>query len=129
MPNNHHPKTPSNLIPGPGMTQVPEQPPQVPEYINVNIQIRRDLITHWGGLVINNFSVNQMTNEILAQNVTAPGFTFDTPDKGDEATFLVTTHGEEGDQGEPAKSQTGGTRKKATRKKSNRKKASSKKSR
>ena len=65
------------------------------EYLNVNIKIRKDLITHWGGLVINNFSLNPGTQKIDAENVTAPGFTFDVPKEKGGATFTITTSQEE----------------------------------
>ena len=104
---------------------------QVPEYLNVNIRIRKDLIRHWGGLVINNFSINGKTGHVNAENLTAPGFDFDVPDTDDEATFLAVTEMEKkkGEKSGPKKGRTRRTREKTTSKKPGRKTTGRKKSR
>ena len=82
-----------------------------PEYITVTIQIRTDLVTHWGGIVINNFVAGKETGAIVAENVTAPGFMYQVSEE--EPTFKVETiNGKGVANGKPRT-----TRKKVSRKK------------
>lgn len=66
-----------------------------PKFLTVCIKIREDLITHWGGLVINNFTFSKKTGETKAENLTAPGFDFDVPDTDGRHTFEMYTIREE----------------------------------
>lgn len=62
---------------------------QEKKVLRVTIDIREDMIKHWGGIVINNFSMHDDHGEtlIVPQNVTVPGFVYKIDEK--EPTFLV----------------------------------------
>lgn len=62
-----------------------------PQTMRVTIDIRPDLITHWGGLVINNFVVDPVSKAVIADNITTPGFMYNFSKNPDEPTFKITT--------------------------------------
>lgn len=64
--------------------------------VKVLIEIRDELVNHWGGVVIGKFTGDGNGTVLGVKDVVLPGFDYKNAGEGEKATFTITT-----DNGKP----------------------------